>query len=64
MLAISCRFDWLTARRRLPETEGGGPHELAFSTLKALLRRATARTYDDLWKAVGHVSDLFTEEEC
>ena len=26
MHAVSCRFDWLTARRRLPETEGGGPH--------------------------------------
>ncbi|PQO23859.1 IS630 family transposase, partial [Rhodobacteraceae bacterium WD3A24] len=21
-------------------------------------------TYDDLWRAVGHVCDLFTDEEC
>ncbi|WP_211235969.1 IS630 family transposase [Leisingera aquimarina] len=40
------------------------PIEMAFSKLKALIRRAAARTYDDLWKAVGHVRGLFTEEEC
>jgi transposase len=38
--------------------------EMAFAKLKALLRKAAARTYDDLWKAVGHVCDLFTEDEC
>ena len=31
MPAISCWFDWLTARRRLPGTEEGGPRELAFA---------------------------------
>ena len=40
------------------------PIEMAFAKLKALTRRAAARTYDDLWQAVGHVCDLFTEEEC
>lgn len=40
------------------------PIEMAFSKLKALIRRATARTYEDLWRAVGHVCDLFTDEEC
>ena len=40
------------------------PIEMAFAKLKALLRKAAARTYDDLWKAVGAVCDLFTEEEC
>lgn len=40
------------------------PIEMAFAKLKALIRRAAARTYDDLWKAVGHVCDLFTDEEC
>ncbi len=40
------------------------PIEMAFSKLKALLRKAAARTYDDLWQAAGHVCDLFTEEEC
>ncbi len=40
------------------------PIEMAFSKLKALIRKAAARTYDDLWQAVGHVCDLFTDEEC
>ena len=40
------------------------PIEMAFAKLKALIRRAAARTYDDLWHAVGHVCDLFTDEEC
>ena len=40
------------------------PIEMAFSKLKALIRKAAARTYDDLWKAVGHVCNLFNEEEC
>lgn len=40
------------------------PIEMAFSKLKTLIRKAAARTYQDLWNAVGHVCDLFTEEEC
>jgi len=40
------------------------PIEMAFSKLKTLIRKAAARTYDDLWKAVGHVCDLFSDEEC
>lgn len=40
------------------------PIEMAFSKLKALIRKAAARTYDDLWQAVGRVCDLFSEEEC
>ena len=40
------------------------PIEMAFAKLKALIRRAAARTYDDLWRTLGHVCDLFTEEEC
>ena len=40
------------------------PIEMAFSKLKALIRKAAARTYHDLWQAVGHVCDLFTDEEC
>ena len=37
---------------------------MAFAKLKALLRKAAARTYEELWKAVGTVCDLFTEDEC
>lgn len=40
------------------------PIEMAFSKLKALLRKMKARTYDDLWKAIGQVCSLFTSEEC
>jgi transposase len=40
------------------------PIEMAFSKLKALIRRAAARTCDDLWRAIGHVCDLFTDAEC
>ena len=38
--------------------------EMAFSKLKALIRKAAARTYDALWQAVGHVCNLFSDEEC
>jgi transposase len=37
---------------------------MAFSKLKAHLRRAAARTIDDLWKAVGKICDLFSPQEC
>jgi transposase len=40
------------------------PIEMAFSKLKALIRKAAARTYDQLWAAVGQVCDLFSDEEC
>jgi transposase len=40
------------------------PIEMAFAKLKALIRKAAARSYDALWKAVGAVCDLFPEEEC
>ena len=47
-----------------PYSSDLNPIEMAFAKLKALLRKAAARTYQDLWKAVGHVYDLFTEDEC
>jgi transposase len=40
------------------------PIEMAFSKLKALIRKVAARTYDDLWRAVGNVCSLFKPEEC
>ena len=39
------------------------PIEMAFSKLKTLIRKAAARTYDQLWATVGHVCDLFSDEE-
>ena len=40
------------------------PIEMAVSKLKALIRKVAARTYDDLWRAVGNVCGLFTQDEC
>jgi len=40
------------------------PIEMAFSKIKTLIRKAAARTYDQLWKAVGNVCNLFSDEEC
>lgn len=40
------------------------PIEMAFAKLKAHLRKAAARTYDALWKAVGDICALFPPEEC
>ena len=40
------------------------PIEMAFSKLKAHLRRIGARTLDALWRAVGEICDLFSPDEC
>ena len=40
------------------------PIEMAFSKLKAHLRKAAARTYDALWQAIGDICDLFSPDEC
>ena len=40
------------------------PIEIAFAKLKAHLRKANARTFDALWKAVGNICVLFTPAEC
>ena len=37
---------------------------MAFSKLKALLRKAAERTVDRLWAAIGRLVDVFTPEEC
>jgi transposase len=40
------------------------PIEKAFSKLKALLRKAAARTKDALWSAVAEVIERFEPSEC
>ena len=40
------------------------PIEMAFAKLKTLLRKAKARTYDALWRAVGDICALFDPQEC
>lgn len=56
------------ARARLlflpPYSPNFNPVEMAFSKIKALLRKLCASTYEELWQAVGKVCSLFTEAEC
>ncbi len=40
------------------------PIELAFSKLKALLRKAAARTIDELWNVIAEAIEAFTPAEC
>lgn len=40
------------------------PIEMAFAKLKMHLRKAAARTYDELWRAIGDICDLFEPQEC
>ena len=38
--------------------------ELLFARLKALLRKAAARTVDTLWAAIGALLESFQPDEC
>jgi transposase len=40
------------------------PLEMAFSKIKAHLRKAEARTIEALWRAIGDICDLVEPEEC
>ena len=40
------------------------PIELAFSKLKALLRKAAERTIPDLWRKIGSLVAAFSAQEC
>jgi transposase len=39
------------------------PIELAFSKLKAHMKRLAARTVEALWKGVGDILELFSKQE-
>ena len=47
-----------------PYSPDCNPIEMAFSKLKALLRKAAARTIDDLWDAIADAIDALTSTEC
>lgn len=47
-----------------PYSPDFNPIEKAFAKLKALLRKAAARTRDDLWAAIGEAINAFTPNEC
>ena len=47
-----------------PYSPDFNPIEMAFSKLKAVLRKAAARTVDDLWDAIANAIETFTNNEC
>lgn len=47
-----------------PYSPDFNPIEMAFSKLKALLRKAAERTVDGLWSAIGRLLDAFEPKEC
>jgi transposase len=53
-----------TLRFLPPYSPDFNPIENAFAKLKALLRKAAARTIDQLWNVIGESLDAFTPQEC
>jgi transposase len=47
-----------------PYSPDFNPIEMAFSKLKALLRKAAERTVDRLWDRIGELIGRFTPQEC
>lgn len=47
-----------------PYSPALNPIEMAFSNLKALLRKSAARTFDALSDALGDICDLFDPKQC
>ena len=47
-----------------PYSPDFNPIEMAFAKLKALLRKAAARTIDQLWQAIADALNAFTADEC
>lgn len=56
---VGCWFLYLP-----PYSPDLNPIEMAFSKLKAHLRRIGARSFTDLFKALGEICDLYKPEEC
>ena len=47
-----------------PYSPDFNPIELAFSKLKAILRKAAARTIHEIWQAIAQSLDAFSPDEC
>jgi transposase len=56
---VGCCFLYLP-----PYSPELNPIEMAFSKLKAHLRRIGARTFDQMFNALAEVCNLFTPQEC
>jgi len=61
-MAIEKRGAWLLFLP--PYSPDLNPIELAFSKLKAHMKRLAIRTVDELWKGVGEILKLFSNQEC
>ena len=57
--AVGARLEFLP-----PYSPDLNPIELAFAKLKALLRKAAARTIEDLESTIASLLDQFTPQEC
>jgi transposase len=53
-----------TLRHLPPYSPDFNPIEQAFAKLKAFLRKAAARTIEDLWAAIGEAIPQFKPREC
>lgn len=47
-----------------PYSPDFNPIEKAFAKLKAILRKAAARTIDELWNTIGNAIEAFAPDEC
>jgi transposase len=47
-----------------PYSPNLNPIEMAFSKFKTLLRAKALRTMDELWAALGPLSNVFDPDEC
>jgi transposase len=47
-----------------PYSPDFNPIEMAFSKLKAILRKAAARSIDDLWQVIADALDKFSRQDC
>ena len=61
-VAIKERGAWLLFLP--PYSPDLNPIELAFSKLKAHMKRLAPRTIDGLWKSAGKILELFSKQEC
>jgi len=60
--AVRARGAWMLFLP--PYSPDLNPIEMAFSKLKAHLRKRAVRTIDDLWRAIGDICQLFPPAEC
>lgn len=47
-----------------PYSPDFNPIEQVYAKLKTLLRKAMARSFDALWKTIGHLLNLFPPKQC